>query len=120
MDRRDFLKSLGLGGSALAFPLVNNARGDLAPPEKLPNIVIIMADDMGLGDPGCYNPGSLIPTPHMDRISAEGTKFTDAHSPAWMCTPTQRASFSVWTNAMASAFVPFDLFSSRCGRCGGT
>jgi arylsulfatase A-like enzyme len=89
MDRRDFLKSLGLGAPALAFPLAKNVRGDLAPPEKLPNIVIIMADDMGLGDPGCYNPGSLIPTPHMDRISAEGTKFTDAHSPASMCSPTR-------------------------------
>ncbi len=89
MDRRDFLKSLGLGAPALAFPLVNNARGELAPPEKLPNIVIIMADDMGLGDPGCYNPASLIPTPHMDRVSAEGKMFTDAHSPASLCSPAR-------------------------------
>jgi len=89
MDRRDFLKSLGLGASALAFPLVKNVKGDQVPRGKLPNIVIIMADDMGLGDPGCYNPESLIPTPHMDRIAAEGTKFTDAHAPAAMCTPTR-------------------------------
>jgi len=89
MERRDFLKSLGLGASALAFPFVKNAKGDMVALEKLPNIVIIMADDMGLGDPGCYNPESLIPTPHIDRIAAEGTKFTDAHSPAAMCTPTR-------------------------------
>ncbi len=89
MDRRDFLKSLGLGAPALALPRVMPIRGDLAPPEKPPHIVIIMADDMGFGDPGCYNPGSLIPTPHMDRISAEGTRFTDAHCPASMCTPTR-------------------------------
>ena len=89
MDRRDFLKSLGLGAPALAFPHVTCVRGDLAPPGKLPHIVIIMADDMGLGDPGCYSPGSLIPTPHMDRISAEGTRFTDAHTPASLCSPTR-------------------------------
>jgi hypothetical protein len=89
MDRRDFLKSLGLGAPALTFPFTKAVRGDLAPPEKLPNIVIIMADDMGLGDPGCYNPGSLIPTPHMDRIATEGVKFTDAHSAAALCSPTR-------------------------------
>jgi len=85
MDRRRFLKSLGLGAPALAFPLAKAVRGAHALPEKLPNIVLIMADDMGLGDPGCYNPESLIPTPQMDRISAEGTKFTDAHSSPRRC-----------------------------------
>ena len=89
MDRRDFLKSLGLGAPALTLPFAKAVRGEPGPPEKLPNIVIIMADDMGLGDPGCYNPGSLIPTPHMDRIAAEGTKFTDAHSAAALCSPTR-------------------------------
>ena len=89
MDRRDYLKSLGLGAPALALPFAKAVRGEPGPPEELPNIVIIMADDMGLGDPGCYNPGSLIPTPHMDRIAAEGTKFTDAHSAAALCSPTR-------------------------------
>jgi arylsulfatase A-like enzyme len=89
MDRRAFLRSLGLGAPALAFPLARNVRAESAPPEQPPHIVIIMADDMGLGDPGCYNPASLIPTPHMDRISAEGTRFTDAHAPASLCSPTR-------------------------------
>lgn len=89
MDRRDFLRSLGLGAPVLAFPLAKIVGEELAPPEKPPHIVIIMADDMGLGDPGCYNPASLIPTPHMDRISAEGTRFTDAHAPASLCSPTR-------------------------------
>ena len=75
MDRRDFLKSLGLGAPALTRPFAMAARGEPGLPQKLPNIVIIMADDMGLGDPGCYNPGSLIPTPHMDRIAREGARF---------------------------------------------
>ena len=57
--------------------------------EKQPNIVFILADDTGYGDPRCYNPDSLIPTPHIDRLAAEGTRFTDAHSPCALCTPTR-------------------------------
>ncbi len=45
-----------------------------------PNIIFLMADDMGYGDLGCYNPDSKIPTPNMDRLAAEGMRFTDAHS----------------------------------------
>lgn len=54
-----------------------------------PNIVFILADDTGYGDPGCYNPTSLVPTPNIDRLAAEGTRFTDAHSPSALCTPTR-------------------------------
>jgi arylsulfatase A-like enzyme len=54
-----------------------------------PNIVFIMADDTGYGDVGCYNADSKIPTPHIDRLAAEGTVFTDAHSPCALCTPTR-------------------------------
>ena len=54
-----------------------------------PNIIFIMADDMGFGDPGCYNPRGKIPTPHMDALAAEGLRFTDAHTPAAVCTPTR-------------------------------
>jgi arylsulfatase A-like enzyme len=48
-----------------------------------------MADDMGYGDPGCYNPESKIPTPTIDRLAAQGRRFTDAHSPAALCVPTR-------------------------------
>ena len=54
-----------------------------------PNIVVILADDTGYGDVGCYNGDSKIPTPNIDRLAAEGTRFTDAHSPAALCTPTR-------------------------------
>ncbi len=54
-----------------------------------PNIVIILADDMGWGDPQRYNPSSKIPTPNIDRIAAEGMLFTDAHTPSSVCTPTR-------------------------------
>jgi arylsulfatase A len=56
-----------------------------------PNIVYILADDLGYGDVGCYNPASKIPTPNIDRLAEEGMRFTDAHAPASVCTPTRYA-----------------------------
>ena len=53
-----------------------------------PNIVFIMADDMGYGDIGCYG-STKIQTPHMDRIAQEGMRFTDAHSSSSVCTPSR-------------------------------
>ncbi|MGQ0636515.1 MAG: sulfatase family protein [Planctomycetaceae bacterium] len=55
-----------------------------------PNIVLILADDMGYGDPTCYGT-SQISTPHIDRLAREGMRFTDAHSPSAVCTPTRYA-----------------------------
>lgn len=52
------------------------------------NIVFIMADDMGFGDIGCYG-SSKIPTPHVDRLAERGVRFTDAHTPSSVCTPTR-------------------------------
>ncbi len=54
-----------------------------------PNIVFILADDLGYGDVGCYNPDSKIPTPHLDRLATQGMRFTDAHSPCAVCSPTR-------------------------------
>lgn len=56
---------------------------------KNPNIVLILADDMGYGDLACQNPESKIPTPHLDQMAKEGIRFTDAHSPSAVCTPTR-------------------------------
>lgn len=53
------------------------------------NIVVIMADDWGQGDASCYNPDSRTPMPHVDRLAREGMRFTDAHSPSAVCTPTR-------------------------------
>jgi arylsulfatase A-like enzyme len=61
-----------------------------APPAR-PNIVYILADDLGYGDLGCYNRDSKIPTPHLDQLAREGTRFTDAHAPTSVCTPTRYA-----------------------------
>lgn len=54
-----------------------------------PNIVYILADDLGYGDVGCYNPDSRIPTPNIDRLAIQGMRFTDAHSPSGVCSPTR-------------------------------
>ncbi len=54
----------------------------------LPNIVWIVADDMGYGDPGCYG-ATKIPTPHIDRLASQGMRFTDAHATSAVCTPSR-------------------------------
>lgn len=61
------------------------------PPKRAagPNIVLIVADDMGIGDLGCYNPSSKIPTPNIDRLAARGIRFTDAHAPGSVCVPSR-------------------------------
>ena len=90
LDRRDFLKMMGFGAASLALSGCANA-GDAAGTQQrnLPNIVFIMADDMGYGDVGVYNPKSKIPTPNMDRFARESMRFTDAHSPSAVCSPTR-------------------------------
>jgi arylsulfatase A len=54
-----------------------------------PNIVIILADDMGYGDIQAFNPNSEVPTPHITRLAEEGIMFMDAHTPSSICTPTR-------------------------------
>lgn len=57
--------------------------------EQRPNIVFLLADDMGYGDVQALNPDSEIPTPHLDSLAADGMTFTDAHTPSAVCTPTR-------------------------------
>ena len=54
-----------------------------------PNVVVILADDMGYGDVHALNPASKIPTPNLDGLAAAGMSFTDAHTPSAVCTPTR-------------------------------
>ncbi len=54
-----------------------------------PHIVVILADDLGWGDPAGAGPDSLVATPHLERIAAEGVRCTDVHSPSSVCTPTR-------------------------------
>ncbi|MDG2201547.1 MAG: arylsulfatase [Phycisphaerales bacterium] len=70
-----------------------------------PNIVIVLADDLGSGDPGHANPSSRISTPHMDRLARQGMRFTDAHSPSGVCSPTRYALLTgryAWRSSLKS------------------
>lgn len=60
----------------------NEAGGDSA---DHPNILLVLVDDMGYGDPGCYNPESKIPTPNIDSIARDGMRMTDCHAPGPLC-----------------------------------
>lgn len=63
--------------------------GDSQSVSTRPNIVVILADDMGYGDVQALNSGSKIPTPNLNRLADSGLSFTDAHSPSAVCTPTR-------------------------------
>ena len=82
------------------------------PPASKPNIIFILADDLGIGDPQCYNPVSKIPTPHIDQLASEGIRFTDAHSPSSVCTPTRYGILTgrlAWRTRLDSGvLLPYD------------
>jgi len=101
MPRRAFLEVANRASVAIAvacFFLVTSYIGINATEQSadastgkdaFPNIVLILADDMGYGDMQSYNPQSKIPTPHLERLVSAGMRFTDAHSPSAVCTPTR-------------------------------
>ncbi|HUT31044.1 MAG TPA: arylsulfatase [Sedimentisphaerales bacterium] len=87
MQRRTFLRTTTLG--IVSFVLSQKfCAADT--PDRRPNIVYILADDLGYGDVRCLNTqSSKIPTPNLDRLASEGMRFTDAHSGSAVCTPTR-------------------------------
>lgn len=84
LSRRGMLKAMGMGAAALAAPSV--VRGALGGAAARPNIVLIMADDMGYSDIGCY--GGEIQTPNLDRLAKGGIRFTQFYNNA-KCGPTR-------------------------------
>ncbi len=78
---------------ALLVPAGGSTASRGATPEaaaaSLPNIVIVYADDLGYGDLSCYNPQAAYRTPNIDRLAREGVRFTDAHSPCTICSPSR-------------------------------
>ena len=54
-----------------------------------PNVLVILADDLGYGDLQCYNANSQVKTPNLDQLSREGIRFTDAHTGSAVCSPTR-------------------------------
>lgn len=81
-----FLLAIGLGGLG---PAVGDAGA-----QDLPNVIIIYADDLGFGDLSCYNPESAYKTPRIDQMAQQGVRFTDAHSPSTICSPSRYGLFS--------------------------
>ncbi len=75
-----------------------------------PNIIFILADDIGYGDLSSYG-AKHVKTPNLDRLAAQGCRFTDAHSPASTCTPTRRALLTgaySWRQSAGSGILPGD------------
>ena len=63
---------------------------------------------LGYGDPGCNNPSSAIPTPNIDRLAAQGIRFTDAHAGSSVCTPSRYALLTgryAWRGRLKSGIV---------------
>ncbi len=78
-------KILALTALLLAPPAALHAAGE---PKQKPNIIIILADDLGFGDVSCYG-AKKIKTPHIDQLAREGLRFTDAHTAASLCSPSR-------------------------------
>jgi len=75
LTRRSFF------ASAASLPALGQTRP--------PNVVFILADDLGWGDLRCFNSSSRITAPHLDKFASQGVRFTDMHSPSAVCTPTR-------------------------------
>ena len=98
-SRREFLKILGIGAAALSLPGFSSCEKTIQ--SKTPNIILIMADDLGYGDLGCYgNPD--IQSPNLDALARGGIRFTDFHSNGAVCSPTRAALLT-------------GLYQQRCG-----
>jgi arylsulfatase A-like enzyme len=91
VNRREFIKFAIGGAAAVVMPnygcAVDRSTGTTA---ERPNIILIMADDLGYGDIGCYG-SKKIRTPNIDALAREGLRFTDYHSNCPVCSPTRAA-----------------------------
>jgi arylsulfatase A len=81
-SRREFTR-LAAGGAAGLHS------ANLFGASARPNIIYVLADDLGWGDLDCYNPSSAVPTPNTNALAKQGIRFTDMHSPSAVCTPTR-------------------------------
>jgi arylsulfatase A len=84
-----FAASAGLWLASAAVLCLPPPAHAATPKPALPNIVFILCDDLGYGDVKCNNPQGRISTPNVDRLAAQGMRFTDAHTTSSVCTPTR-------------------------------
>lgn len=102
-----FIAVLGIAGGVLAAPTIAQDKqdalpSDAAPNDTPPNIILIVADDLGYGDLACYG-STTNRTPNIDALAAGGVRFTDFHSSGPMCTPTR---VSILTGRYQQRFGP--------------
>jgi len=111
---------ISLLAAAILFPLIGWAQTRRAQtPSGKPNIVVILADDLGYGDLSSYR-ATKVRTANLDRLAKEGRRFTDAHSPSSVCSPTRYGLLTgrySWRTSLASGVLNFNapLQSSRAG-----
>jgi len=90
-NRRQFIKMMGLGAASLGVCSVPVRASEETPhgvTTNRPNIIFILADDLGYGDLGCYGQ-KVIQTPNIDKIAAEGMRFTDHYAGSTVCAPSR-------------------------------
>lgn len=95
LTRRKFVERLAVGATLLSggvrsAAVANSAQRSSTAMQSRPNIVFILADDLGWGDLSCYGRPDY-GTPNIDLLASRGTKFTDAYSASAVCTPTRCA-----------------------------
>src|SRR5437763_8159669 len=93
--------------AALFVPPASHA-ADAAPPAGKPNIIFILADDIGYGDFGCYG-ATKVRTPAVDKLAKQGLRFKDAHSASAVCTPSRYALITgqyAWRNPAGDHILP--------------
>jgi arylsulfatase A len=89
IDRRDFVKSLTASVAGMTSALPSLAQAGAGSGKKSPNVILMICDDLGYGDLGCY--GSKLPTPHLDAMAAEGVRMTRFNSAHPVCSASRAA-----------------------------
>ena len=99
------MKTTQLILACLALSLSPGSGADV----KKPNIIFVLFDDMGYGQPQSYNPKSSLRTPNLDKLATQGMRFTDAHTAAAVCTPTR---YGVMTGRYPSRIGQFGVLTT--------
>ena len=108
------VRDVGMMVVAAVLLAISPLRAAQSPPKALPsappNVLIILADDLGYGDVHCYNVNrGKIPTPNIDRLAMEGMRFTDGHSSSGVCSPSRYALLAgryPWRTRLQQGIVP--------------
>lgn len=93
----------------LATLLLAPLAGLTAAENARPNIIFVLFDDLGWGQPQSYNPSSALRTPNLDKLAGQGMRFTDAHTAAAVCTPTR---YGVLTGRYPSRLGQFGVLTT--------